>query len=36
MKTLPVLIVATMLLGACTSLPDNPQKHLSFMRRIKS
>lgn len=26
MKTLPALIVATMLLGACTSLPDNPRK----------
>lgn len=26
MKTLPALIVATMLLGACTSLPDNPPK----------
>lgn len=26
MKTLPVLIVATMFLGACTSLPDNPRK----------
>lgn len=26
MKTLPALIVATMFLGACTSLPDNPLK----------
>lgn len=26
MKTLPALIVATMFLGACTSLPDNPPK----------